>query len=244
MESKNQLLGSTTIQSLPISIPGVLIINSKSQEGKSHFIKYAMHELQDKIDYVIGISRTAMDEGNLVFIPKKFKFTSWPGNKTKQFPKGETKHALMNLIDEQLKIPKSIRPVAAVVIEDEYNSLRDPLLMEIASRPYHYNIWLVIAVNWVTKVCPDIREGAWQVVLFKITSKKGLEAAYEAYGEEFWDFKAFAKKLHENTGDYRFMFRNLKGKDNNEASWRCYKAPSVIPNFVIQPRHLRKEMEE
>ena len=239
--------GEETIDSMHLSMPGVLIANSKSQEGKSHYIKYVVHENRDKIDYVMTISKTAFDEGNLVFVPKRFKYTSWPGERSKEYPNCRTKHAVMNLIEQQLKIPKAIRPLALLVIEDEFNSLKDPLIVEIASRPTHYNIWLVIAANWINKVGTDIREGAWQVVLFRITSKKGMEAAYEAYGQDCWDVKTFAELLHRGTGNYRFLYRNLKGETKRECDWRCYKAPAVIPDFVIEPSHAREDndfMEE
>ena len=235
---------SATIDSMKLSLPGVLVANSKSQEGKSHYIKYVMYEHRDRIDYVMAISKTAFDEGNLVFVPPRFKYTSWPGERTKEYPKGKTKHAVMNLIEQQLKIPKASRPLAALVIEDEFNSLKDPLIVEIASRPTHYNIWLVIAANWINRVATDIREGAWQVVLFRIASKKGIEAAYEAYGEDCWDMKKFAERLNNSTGDYRFLYRNLKGKNKDECDWRCFKAPAEIPNFVIHPFHQRDDMEE
>ena len=236
-----------TIEAMHISIPGVFVANSKSQEGKSHLIKYIVYEYRDKVDYVMAISKTAFDEGNLTFVPRNMKFTSWPGERTKQYPNGRTRQAVMNLIEEQLKIPKSSRPLALLVIEDEFNSLKDPLLVEIASRPTHYNIWLVIAVNWINRVATDIREGAWQVVLFRITSKKGMEASYEAYGEDCWDMKTFAEKLRYSTGNYRFLYRNLKGENQQASDWRCFKAPAHIPDFVIVPSHKREEndfMEE
>src|SRR5271156_136835 len=155
-----------TIEDMPISIPGVAIACSKSQEGKSHWIRYIFHENRDKIDYAIAISNTCMDEENLPFIPDRFKFTTWPGEKTKAAPRGKTKHAIMNMLAEQQKIPKDCRPVVALVIEDEFESLRDPLIQAIATRPFHYNVFLVIATNWVNKLVPTIREAAWQVVLF------------------------------------------------------------------------------
>ena len=232
---------SATIESMPLSIPGVFVANSKSQEGKSHCIKHIVYENRDKIDYVMAISKTAFDEGNLIFVPSRFKFTSWPGERSKQYPKGKTKHAVMNLVEQQLKIPKAMRPLAALVIEAEFNSLRDPLIVEIASRPTHYNIWLIVAANWINRVAADIREGAWQVILFRITSKKGMEAAYEAYGEDCWDMKSFTELLNNSTGDYRFLFRNLKGKNKAECDWRCFKAPAKIPDFVVEPSHVRED---
>ncbi len=224
---------------LKVSIPGVFIANSKSQEGKSHLIKYLAYENQDKIDYAIAISRTAFDDNNLPFIPKRFKFTTWPGKRTKEAPEGKTKKAVLNLIEQQMKIPAERRPTGAIFIEDEFNSLRDNLIIEIAQRPYHYKIWLVICTNWVNKVAPDIREGAWQVALFKMTSKKSIAAAYDSYGEDCWDLSTFHTKLSSSTGDYRFLYKDLKG----DMKWYCFRAPSDVPPFMIDPNVVDEDSE-
>jgi hypothetical protein len=132
---------AATIEYMHLSIPGTFVLTSKAQEGKSHLINYACYEHRDEIDFAFVISTTAFDEGNLPFVPDRFKFSSWPGEKTKEHPRGVTKEALDNLIDEQMKIPKHRRPLVAIIIEDEFECLKDPKLAAIASRPTHYNVW-------------------------------------------------------------------------------------------------------
>ena len=231
-------------EALRIERPGVCGAIAKSRQGKSKFIEYVASELQDEIDYVIGISRTAFDEGNLTFIPKRFKFTSWPGEITRECPRGKTKQAILNMIDEQLKIPKSERPLGMLVIEDEYKSLRDPVILEIVTRPTHYNIFVLVAVNWLNKMAPDFREGLWKVALFKMTSKKSIAAAYDAFGEDCYDIGTFQRKLQGSTGQYKFLFKDLKGTTDNHCEWGCFRAPKDIPKFMIEPKIHAEEKEE
>lgn len=233
-------------EALHIECPGVCGAIAKSRQGKSQFIKYVASELyrSGKVDYVIGISRTAFDEGNLTFIPKRFKFTSWPGEITRECPRGKTKHAVLNMINEQFKIPRAERPLAMLVIEDEYKSLRDPVILEIVTRPTHYNIFVLVAANWLNKMAPDFREGLWKVALFKMTSKKSIAAAYDAFGEDCYDLSTFQRKLHGSTGQYKFLFKDLKGTSDNDCEWRCFRAPEDIPDFLIEPKILDEEEEE
>lgn len=232
-----------TIEVMPVSIPGVFIANSKSQEGKSHLLKYIAHAHRDEFDYAMGISGTGGDEQNLPFIPKDMTYFSWPGEKTKKEPQGETKAAIERMIAEQLKIPKEERPIVLLAIEDEFESLKDPLILALATRPTHYNVWLFIACNWINKVPPGIREGAWQVAIFKTETKAGLQAAYESYGLDCWDLAAFRKLVNEGTGEFRFLYKNLKGKGGDKG-WHSMRAPFHIPDFTISPPTAYEEEEE
>lgn len=232
-DDKEANIETRTMTALPLRCPAVIEAVSKSQEGKSYFIKYVCYCLRDEIDYAVAISSTAFDEKNLPFIPDRFKFTSWPGEKTKECPIGKTKQAITNLIREQMKIPRSRRPLVCIIIEDEFKSLQDPLIASLGERPFHYNVLLIIAANWVNKIATTLREGAWQVALFKMTSRKSIEAAYDAYGEDVRDLKEFEKLLRSCTGEYRFLFKDLKGID---MGWKCCICPPEIPEFMLEPK--------
>jgi hypothetical protein len=233
-----------SISAMPVSMPGVFVTTSKSQEGKSHLLKYIAYEHRHHIDYMVGISGTGADEDNLPFLPKKMVYYNWPGKITPRKPQGETKYAIEELVKAQLKIPKSHRPLLAIAIEDEIKALKDPLIEAIATRPFHYNVWLFVAANYVNSIPPVIREGAWQVALFKLYAKISLEEAYKSYGLDCWDLADFRKMISEKTGEYRFAYRNLKGKSKVGKDWISMRAPAVIPQFTIAPPNEKEEEEE
>lgn len=211
-----------------ISIPGVVVTTSKSQEGKSHLLNYIIARYGDEIGYGMAISATGAEPHNLPFLDKEYVHTTWPGINN------STKKALVAMVEEQLKIPYDIRPVAGLFIEDEYRCLLDPLISEIVSRPTHYKIFVFIAVNWINKPLPLIREGAWQVALFKIHSKDGLKAAHEAYGQDCESFEDFQKMMKNGTGDFKFMFKNTKAS-GEAGKWQSLRCPGDIPIHKIGP---------
>lgn len=94
-------------------------------------------------------------------------------------------------------------------------------------------------MNWVNRACTDIREGAWQVALFTITSKDGIVAAYKAYGQDFYGLADFENEIRQNTGAHRFMFKDFKGKTRSDEGWKTLRAPEHIPPFTLEPSHVR-----
>jgi len=168
----------------------------------------------------------------------------WPGKITDNAPEGESKAAIEHLMESQLKYPPNERPLVGLAVEDNYKALRDPLFVALTTRPTHYNVWIFIGVNWVNRVAPDTREGAWQVAIFETESEKAFKELFSSYGYDCPNYKAFVELIRKNTGDYKFIYKNLKGKmGKNERKWKILRAPEHIPPFIISPFEEEEEEE-
>lgn len=211
---------------MPISIPGVFIINSKSGGGKSHLISYLFYELvyiRKRVAYGIAFSKTIYNASNLFYIPEKYKYPSYQ----------ET--ALKNLLELQKSIPESHRPTAFVLFDDcisdpkQWNS---PVLLDAITQCRHWRLWVILSTQYINKIPPSMREGAFQVALFYMDTKRSLEAAYESYGQDFEDFQSFKRFLQSKTGDHRFLFKDKC--TNGEDTWKVFRCPPHIPRFVLE----------
>jgi hypothetical protein len=211
---------------LPISIPGVFILNSKAGGGKSHLISYLFYELgyvRNQLAYGVAFSKTIHDPHNLYYIPMKYKYPHYD------------EQVLRNLMDIQSNIPKEKRPNAFVLFDDcisDRKQWNSPVLLDAITQCRHYHLWIVISTQAINKVPNPIREGAFQVAIFYTDTKRSLEAAYESYGQDFENFASFKNFLQQHTGDYRFLFKNkCKNSDN---AWKVYRCPPHIPHFVLK----------
>lgn len=232
-----------TNEAMPVSVPGIFVATASSQEGKSHLLSYLAYINREKFDYFISVSDTGESANNLTFIPLEMRHIGWPGKVTEKAPQGESKAAIEHLIESQMKYPPRKRPLVGIAVEDNYKALRDPIFVALTTRPTHFNVWIFIAANWVNRVAPDTREGAWQVAIFEPSSEKAYKELYSSYGFDCWNYKEFMEMVKENTGNYKFMYKNLKGTKSKEGrQWKCLRAPAVIPDFTITP--FKEEEEE
>src|SRR5690606_30200211 len=88
------------------TLPGLIIITATQGSGKSHLVKYIIYQNKNKLKYGVAFSHTAFNEGNLMYLPKKYIFAEY---------KPDILHNLMNI---QEKISKNKRPLAFVILDD------------------------------------------------------------------------------------------------------------------------------
>src|SRR4051812_3093063 len=94
---------------LRCSVPGVLIINGASQEGKSHFIRYLCYIYRSILSLGIAFSDTAFRASNLPFLSANKKHQGYAPLKLQ---------ALMNLQHKHAHLPTHLRPVSFVIFDD------------------------------------------------------------------------------------------------------------------------------
>lgn len=200
-------------------------MNSKSGGGKSHLISYLFYELvylRKQAAYGIAFSKTIYNASNLFYIPEKYKYPSYD------------EKALKNLIDLQKRIPEEKRPTAFVLFDDcisDKKQWNSPVLLDAVTQCRHWKLWVVISTQYINKVPPSMREGAYQVAIFYTDTKRSLEAAYESYGQDFENFQSFKQFLQSHTGQHRFLFKN-KCEDGGNG-WKVYRCPPHIPRFHL-----------
>lgn len=225
---------------LKVSMPGLTIINGPSQAGKSRLLRYIFYKYRHKLKHGVAYSNTGANEGNLDWIPNGFKHYMY-GQKERLADGTRTttgRRTLTAFLNECLRIKRmGINLLGWVVIDDDMSGFQDDVLLRACTQTVHHNIWVVICTQHVNKLMLAIRGQFFQVAVMKLESKQALEAAYEAYGQDFYNLKEFKDMVLDeaNTGDiskkdYRFLWRN---KVTGEP-WHSFKIPAYIPPFRLE----------
>lgn len=204
-----------------ISMPGVCLINSKSQGGKSHAAHCIFYANRSKFAWGVAFSNTVFNEDNMTFVPKEFKHRRY------------NKEVLREVLVLQLSVPQERRPLVFIAFDDCITDfhMEDKVLMEAITQTKHYNIFIMITTQSINKVPNFARENAFQVLLFKMFSKNQLDAAYDSYGQDFETVKDFKKRVNNRLGDHVFAFINRHGA----GEWKfCKFPPPPLPRFQFR----------
>jgi hypothetical protein len=220
---------------LDVSLPGMVVLNSKPGGGKSHLARYLFYLNRHRFAHGIVFSKSAFRPGNLDYIPN---FGGTPEDVRQYY---NFKHMRYNrdvlkaFLEGQARYPEGQRPLGFIYVDDdvsEKNMFEDEYIIDAATMYRQYNVLFIIATQYVNKVSTTVRECASQVGLFKMDSKRSLEAAYESYGQEFEDFNDFRDWLNKATTPgtlHNFCWKNKM----EDKPWEILRAPANIPKFRL-----------
>lgn len=215
-----------------VSVPGVVVINSKSRGGKSHLIHHMVYANRNEIDYIVEFSRTGHNPENLTFVNRKYKHPTYISEKMKK------------LIEKQKQYVREGKNIVACVIIDDCISSKkmwsDQYLIDAATQSYHLNIWLIISTQAINKVNNIIRENAFQVAIFHLDTKSAFNAAYDSYGQDHETLREFKNFVNRYTGEHKFLFKDKHG----ETGWRCLLCKPNKPEFYISNRGREYEQQQ
>lgn len=210
-----------TSQLSQLSMPGVFLINSKSQGGKSHLLHCTMYQNRKKFKWGVGFSQSSFNEENLSYIHPRFKHLRYDPA------------VLREVLVQQAKVPKPERPLVFIIFDDCITDIHqdDKVLKEAVTQTFHYNICIVITTQSINALPTWVRENAFQVALFKNFTEGAIEAAYKSYGQDFDNVKQFKHNVNNKLGEHVFAFsdRHAKGQ------WLFLKCPPPpLPKFMLR----------
>jgi len=222
-EKKTTKDGKNTHPFDRVSMPGVFLVNSKSQGGKSYLIHCLMyhHRKYYKKGWGILFSNTCFNTENVTFVPKGFKHMRYDPEVLKQ------------VLRLQAAIPKKKRPPVFIIFDDCISELQDndKILLEAITQTPHYNIWICISTQHVNAVPSFARDNAFQIALFKVFTENGLKACYKSYGQDFPNMAEFKEKVNNKLGDHVFAFTDRQ----HQGPWMFLKCPPPpLPKFMLK----------
>ncbi len=202
-----------------LSIPGVLLLNSKSQGGKSHAVKYVAYENKNAFDYCISFSQSSFNAENLDYIHPRFKHLRYD-------PK-----ILRTVLLKRTTQPKPRKPIC-IIFDDCISDIveKDKVLKECVTQSTHYDVFVILTTQSINALPTWVRENAFQIILFKMFSEAAITAAYQSYGQDFGNIAEFKEKVNNKLGNYVFAFSDRHGK----GEWLFLKCPPNIPNFQLK----------
>ena len=203
---------------LEVSMPGVTILNGKSRSGKSHLMKYIMCKNRHKFGFGIAFSNSGDRPGNLSYVPAEFKHSAWSDAVVEEFIKVAL--AVAAATNGEL--------MGFVIIDDDMTGFNSPLLVRLITQTFHLNIYIIITTQHINKLPPAVREGGFQVGIYRTKTKRACDAAYDSYGHDFEDvkdFRAMLRKIPQHVVWWLNVHQGSEGK--------LFKAPPVIPEFHL-----------
>lgn len=205
----------------------IAIVAGIPNMGKSNFIKYIMlqnHENYSKNPFRYGIVFTKTKfEGAYNFVPAKFVHSKYDPD------------VLQNLMKIQ---EDSLAKHRAFVIFDDCLDAKcfsSQLFSDLITTYRHWNISVIIATQYIYRVPPTIRECCRYAVMFRMTTKRSIQALFESFGTFFNNYEEFRKYLLEKTQNYYFILMDRNSKSDKVADvYKCLKVPSPeqIPEFA------------
>ncbi len=227
---------------LTVSLPGMILLNSKPGGGKSHLARYIFYVNRKKFRHGIVFSKSCFRPGNIDYVPN-YEGTPKDVKTHRNFKHMRYNKAVMKaFLDGQAAYPEGKRPLGFVYIDDdisESNMFNDEYMLDAATMYRQYNILLIVCTQHVNKLSTTFRECASQVALFKMDSLGSIKACYESYGQEFEDINRFRSWLFDNTTPmemHKFCWKDKM----NDRPWEVLVAPRKIPFFRFDYGRIEK----
>lgn len=225
-----------------ITRPGLVIINGEQQSGKSHLERYISYRLRNEIGHAMVFSNSGLNGSNLDYIHPKFKHAIygerlvrkvWSGGELTKEVTTVGRYYLQQFMNEQLKIPYQHRKLALLIVDDDITGFNDSVLIRACTQTTHLKILVIVCTQHVNKLHGAIRGQAFQIALFRLTTKLGIKAAYEAYGQDFYEYEDFRSLMQDDskTGEHMFLWKDKKRR----LPWVTLMCPPSVPPFRIGP---------
>lgn len=213
-----------------LTVPALYLLCGSQGKGKSHLIKYIMHELQNKFELGIIFTNTFFDDNPFPFIKKKYIYPHYD----------ET--ALINLMNIQKKcIENGIRNEAFCIFDDclEKEQFRSQALLDLCTQLRHYHITVIFSTQYCNALPPRIRTNAMSVFIFDSDTRVNLESIYDSYAQRFDSYTLFKNYVFDNLKEkYNFIYYDkTKERERDEKMEDIYeimRCPRDIPDFKIK----------
>ena len=143
---------------------------------------------------------------------------------------------MMDLQQKFGKLKKNFHPL--IILDDccyDKKILRTKLIREMFMNGRHRNVTLMVSVQYVMDMPPDLRSQIDYTFVFAEGNKVNREKLYKQFFGIFDNFKQFDKTLNTVTVDYQCLVSDKKSFKNNDVQNRYfwYKANINRPKFIL-----------
>jgi hypothetical protein len=138
--------------------------------------------------------------------------------------------ALQSLLDIQKSTGRKHR--AFVIFDDclPQTAFKSQLFLDLCTTFRHYNLTVILSVQYLFKVPSVLRECTSRVAIFRNTTKRSVQGLFECFGGWFDNYKQFQKFVMDNTGDYKFIWYIANSSSDVRADvYQIKKCPARIP---------------
>jgi hypothetical protein len=151
---------------ISVSLPGMVLLVSKPGGGKSHLARFLFWCNRNKFAHGIVFSKSCFRPGNIDFVPN-FEATPKDVAEYRNFKHMRYNRAVLKeFLEGQARYPEGQRPLGFVYVDDdisEANMFNDEYMLDAATMYRQYNIFLIVAAQYVNKLSTTFRECASQV---------------------------------------------------------------------------------
>lgn len=207
-----------------------IILNGKSNSGKSHLLKYLMREYSkhNAFSYGVVMSNTSF-EGSFDYIPKKYIYEDF------------NEDIIKNVIKiQKTNLMKGYRNRAFIILDDccSENEFMNPVIKKLAVMGRHFLITTILTTQYCHLVPPVLRANSNYNIYFNVgQGLRELKAIYEAYGQRFKSYNEYKQFYYKNIEDHKFIMYV-------DDCYKVFRAPEEIPAFNItfnkKPQKIKK----
>ena len=207
---------------MEIRSPSLNVVAGSCGLGKSHLVRYLAYTLavQKKIDYAVYFSMTPEE---LDYVPPDFVHFSFDEGK------------LADLMRLQKRLKSEGRPRSCLLVFDDCLgavNFGSRLMTILVSQFRHYGLTVVFSTQYLYKIPPLLRECATYAFIFRQSTLRSIQAAYDSYGQRYRSLQEFKTHLERSTGDFGILWVDLRAMDP-AAIYRAVRAPARIPAFRL-----------
>ena len=208
----------------------ISLLVGKRGTGKTVLLQDLCYHMRDKIDYALGFSPTEdCNETLSKFIPDSMVYSEY---------REDVLTDLMDLQKRMWRIKGKSGYRVLIILDDccyDKKILRSKVIREIFMNGRHRHVTLVIAVQYVMDMPPDLRTQVDYVFALRENVIKNRERLYLQFFGFFNKYKHFATVMDSCTENYECLVcDNKTSKENTiDACVFWYKAAIDLPEYRL-----------
>ena len=208
------------------SEPNLIVMCGKSKSGKSYLLRSLLTLACKKGLFSFGLvfCQTKFNDG-YNFLPDKYVIAGYNEEVLKKY---------LKKLEEYQQRTRKKPPHSFVIFDDIMGSVKNSdVFKKFISTYRHYNITVLICVQYVSGLNTLGREQISYAFIFPQSTSRSIKLLYDAIGGEFESEKDFSHFLKKQTKEqYMSLFYTADG-GSMEEKFKTYKA-NPVQNIKIQ----------
>ncbi len=193
--------------------------------GKTTLIKFELYKGAQKKTYDVAIVFTSSYDDYTGVIEDKYIYTQYSDKTLAKILRFQKEHGTVENM-----------PRLLLIFDDMIGAMNfnTPVVNMLVTQYRHFNIGVVIAIQYCKKVPPTIRESCSKCYILGLNNLDSYKACYESFGQrKFKTLKEFQQFIDENTKDHCFVVVNNKTNDLEKRFEKKRIDPKTIPRDTL-----------
>ena len=222
-----------------IASDSTVLVLGKRGSGKSWLLRDIMYHQRHLLKGIVMSGTDFVQSFFSQFIPEILIYSDYQSKRMEELMESQANDIIKNREQGLSKNGKTRDNNVFVIIDDLQDMSnvwkRETTIKTIFYNGRHYNIFFLLALQYMKGITPDLRENINYVFLYNQQNIANKKKLFEEFGGVCGSFKKFDEMLKLCTQDYRCLVINTSGKTFNETFFH-YKAQEHGSFRVCHPK--------